>query len=516
LKFSNVCVLITLLGTICFSFAYISSVGAAPRVIVRNNSTGWVDNQGRYVISGEVENDGDTAARNAMITATLYDSSSNVIATASNNTMMDILLPGRKSGFAVTLLDTAKSALVDHYTLNLTYSNYSQSKALKLEIILNSSYTDENQMTHVFGTVKNDGSETATSVHVLVTCYNDTGYVVDVNSGQTIPDSINSGQTAPFDVEFVHAARAAITTNWAIAVESQEYEIIPEYSFSVLIFVLLAAIAALLILALRGARKAPRPAMRMREMTASEVIRIVALLMLLAGFVFLLASAIYDSYVSAFSGLGLVFWGALLLLIVPTKYVKLELLTASSSLQANSEEMMNLTGVHCKGVYLPPKLLRDYQSSLVFIPAKEGEVLPTREEIDRAKTLKSSRGLVLTPPGLALSRLFEAKMGKSFTELSLDQLQRELPKLFEELEITKTANINVEDNIVTVDAKNHVFKELCKENMKLERTHEAVGCIFSSAIACALAKATGKPATIEKDEHNQDGEMTLSYRILEE
>jgi hypothetical protein len=209
-------------------------------------------------------------------------------------------------------------------------------------------------------------------------------------------------------------------------------------------------------------------------------------------------------------------WGALLLLIVPTKYVKLELLTASSSLLANFEEMMSVTGAHGKGVYLPPKLLQDYQSSLVFIPGKEGEVLPTREEIERRKTPKTSRGLLLTPPGLALSGLFESKMGKSFTELSLDQLQKMLPKLFEELEITKTANINVENDVVTVDVKNHVFKELCEENRKLERTHEAVGCIFSSAIACALAKATGKPIIIQKEETTQDQATTIDYRMLED
>lgn len=251
-------------------------------------------------------------------------------------------------------------------------------------------------------------------------------------------------------------------------------------------------------------------------MTASRILRIVASMMLLSSFVFLLASALYDSYVSAFSGLGLVFWGALLLLIVPTKYVKLELLTASSSLQANFEEMLNVTAVHGKGVYLPPKLMRDYQSSLVFIPAKEGEVLPTREEIERTKTLKTSRGLLLTPPGLALSRLFESKMGKSFTKLSLDQLQKELPKLFEELEITRTASISVEDDVVTVDVKNHVFKELCEENRKLQRTHEAVGCLFSSAIACALAKATGKPIIIQKEENTPEQTTTIEYRMLED
>jgi hypothetical protein len=253
LKFSGVCVLIAFLSAICVPIAHISPVMAAPLVIVRNNSTGWIDDQGRYVISGEVENDGDTAATNVMITATLYNASSNVIATASNNTMMDVLLPARKSGFAVTLMDTAKSALVNHYTLNLTYSTYSQSRASELEIVLNSSYTDENGMTHIFGTVKNDGSQTATSVHVVVTCYNDTDYVVDVNSGWTSPDSINAGQTASFDVEFVHATRAALTTNWTIDVESQEYEMTPEYPFSMLTYGLLAAIAAMLMLASRRA-----------------------------------------------------------------------------------------------------------------------------------------------------------------------------------------------------------------------------------------------------------------------
>ena len=42
----------------------------------------------------------------------------------------------------------------------------------------------------------------------------------------------------------------------------------------------------------------------------------------------LTASAFYASSILAFIGLGLTFWGALLLYITPTKYVKLELLNA--------------------------------------------------------------------------------------------------------------------------------------------------------------------------------------------
>jgi hypothetical protein len=61
----------------------------------------------------------------------------------------------------------------------------------------------------------------------------------------------------------------------------------------------------------------------------------------------------------------------MLLYLTPTKYLKLELLnaTASSSL-ANVEITLSYTETRGKGVYLPPKRLKDYQSSLVFIPRR--------------------------------------------------------------------------------------------------------------------------------------------------
>jgi len=242
----------------------------------------------------------------------------------------------------------------------------------------------------------------------------------------------------------------------------------------------------------------------------------VAFLLLLLGLLSLLGSALYDSYVWAFIGLGLTFWGALLLSTKPTKHVRLELLTASaSSLLANVEEMLSITASEGKGTYLPPRLLQDCESSLVFISARRNEALPKREEIERVKTPKTSNGLFLTPPGLALARLFEKEMDKSFAAFDISRLRNELPRLFEKLEISKNTNIGVEDDTVTVEVEDHIFKDLCEETGKLPRTHEAVGCPFSSAIACALAKAAGKPVIIEEEQiHN--GVTKIRYRILEE
>jgi hypothetical protein len=252
------------------------------------------------------------------------------------------------------------------------------------------------------------------------------------------------------------------------------------------------------------------------KLSSAGTIKVVSLSMLLLGLISLLAAAIYDSYVTAFVGLGLALWGALLLAIAPTKYVKLKLLTAASSSQAsNTEKMLNLAETNHKGVYLPPKLLRDYLSSLIFVPATDNEALPKREEIPEEKALGTPQGLFLTPPGQALSRLFEEELGKSFTELNLNRLATELPSLLDRLGITKTALMNVEGRKVTFETGNYIFKDLCLETRNFQRTHETVGCPFSSAIACALAKASGKPLTIEKEETTQD-QTIIEYRMLED
>jgi hypothetical protein len=254
------------------------------------------------------------------------------------------------------------------------------------------------------------------------------------------------------------------------------------------------------------------------EMKFPNLYRLVPYALLALGLVSLLMSSFSVSYELAFVGLGLTFWGALLLYLTPIKHVRLELLTASaSSSLINIEKTLTNTEFHGKGIHLPPKRLKDYESSLIFIPAKPSEPLPNPEDIDEARPFsKNPRGIFLTPPGLALSKLFERTLGKSFTETDLNHIQKTLPKLFDELGITKNMDIQLEGNTVTVEMTNHIFKDLCLETKKLPKTHEAVGCPFSSAIACALAKATGKPVTIEKELQNLDGSTRIQYRLLED
>jgi hypothetical protein len=253
-------------------------------------------------------------------------------------------------------------------------------------------------------------------------------------------------------------------------------------------------------------------------MTSLNIYKIVPYTLLGFGLVSLLISALSVSYELAFIGLGLTFWGALLLYLTPIKHVRLELLTATaSSSLINIERTLQNTKISGRGIYLPPKRLKDYESSLIFIPAKPDEPLPKPEETSQGKPFSENpHGLFLTPPGLALSKLFEKKLETSFTETDLNHIQRTLPKLLDELGITKNMDIQTEGNTVTVEMSNHIFRDLCEETKKLQKTHETVGCPLSSAIACALAKASGKPVTVEKEMQNLDGSTRIQYRLLED
>lgn len=243
----------------------------------------------------------------------------------------------------------------------------------------------------------------------------------------------------------------------------------------------------------------------------------VPFLLLIFGIASLLTSAFYSSYILAFIGLGLTFWGTLFLYIKPTKYVKLELLdAASSSTLQNIERILATSGTDLKGIYLPPKNLQDYTASLVFIPTKPDQPLPTSVDTN-PHTLQSQNpsGLFITPPGLALEKLFKKELKRPFTETTVKGLQKLLPNLFDALQITKSFSMEATDKAIKVEMKNHVFKDLSEETRKLEKTQWAVGSPLSSALACVFAKATGKPVTIKSDETNPEGTTTIQYDILE-
>jgi len=239
------------------------------------------------------------------------------------------------------------------------------------------------------------------------------------------------------------------------------------------------------------------------------------------GAIALTASIIYASSILAFVGLGLVFWGIIVTYIQPEEYVKETLLQATvlSSL-ATLDQMtqeMNCTG---KAVYLPPRYFTDPEASKAYVPKQKNGKLPTPEQIQNQETrfiIENPQGILVTPPGAGLTRLFEETLGTKFPRVDLKYLQQNMPKLFiEDLEIAKNLEIEAKNTEIRVKIENTAYSKISEETKKLPNIYDGLGCPISSAIACAIAKATGKPTIIEDQKTSEaDRNIEIQYHTLE-
>ena len=254
---------------------------------------------------------------------------------------------------------------------------------------------------------------------------------------------------------------------------------------------------------------------RQKRTTFSQI---TVFIMLLLGVGLVVVSAFYASSFLAILGVAIIFWGAILLYVTPSKHVPLTLFNASAEAAAtNIERLILQLNLEERGVYLPPKNLRNSESSLVFIPETRKTPLPTPEESNEKQLTHGKTGAFITPPGSALSRLFEEELGFSFTKTDLNQIQNKLPKLLvEDLELAENVEIQIQGNTVTVEITGGILDEVCRQTDSQPKTHKQVGCLLSSAIACALAKATGRPVTIQNETRHQETKTThIEYQILE-
>jgi len=248
--------------------------------------------------------------------------------------------------------------------------------------------------------------------------------------------------------------------------------------------------------------------------------------LLIIGALALVASFVATSTILAFIGLSLTFWGALFLFAKPIKFVRSTLLdsTALSSYTTIDRiiEDMNYKG---KPIYIPPypkeaylpEYLKGLKEMVVFISAEDITTMPTIEEMAKKQFLvENPKGICVTPPGSGLVSLFEKELRADFTKIDLEGLYNSLPTaIMNNLELASNFEIDTEKKLVHVKITDSVYKDLYSKEHKLKSVH-SVGCPLTSAVACALAKTTGKLVTIAKSNVSPDLKtIEVWYQTLE-
>jgi len=243
----------------------------------------------------------------------------------------------------------------------------------------------------------------------------------------------------------------------------------------------------------------------------------IGIIFLVPGILSLALSIYTNSSVLAFIGLGLTFWGALFFFITPIKYVKSSLLdsTAITSYSTIDRIIKDLK-YKGKSFYIPPypkniylpEYLKGLKDMIVFISANSGASVPSIEDMAKGRFLiEKPKGISVAPPGLGLLSLIENELKTDITTFDLNELCDSLPEtILENFQLAKEIEMKSEKDIVHLKIVDSTYKDLYARKENLMSVH-SLGCPIASALACAIAKATGKIVTIQKDRVSLDGQI---------
>jgi hypothetical protein len=248
--------------------------------------------------------------------------------------------------------------------------------------------------------------------------------------------------------------------------------------------------------------------------------RLLSSILIIMGAIALFISVVYTSSILAFIGLGLLFFGVTFTYVRSDEYVKKILLkTTASSQQATLKHIIKELEYEGDIVYLPPKYFRNPDVYKAYISERKGGHLPTLEQTrknEESFLIETPPGVLFTPPGAELSRLFETTLGTNFTKVDLQYLQQNLPKLFvEDLEMARDFELEIEDDRIRVKIHGSVYDLSSVETEESSPRYATLDSPLVSAIACTLAKTTDKPVMVEKQETTRNGkDAAIEYRTI--
>jgi hypothetical protein len=242
------------------------------------------------------------------------------------------------------------------------------------------------------------------------------------------------------------------------------------------------------------------------------------------GILSLAFSVTTGSSVLAFIGLGLTFWAALFYLVRPITYVQGGLLnTNAAPLYQTIDRITKDLDIRGKAIYLPPYPQKAYlpdhlkglKETTIFLPKSADQASTPIEEMATGKfTTKNPKGIILNPPGSSYLDEFEKLLRTDITKITLEDLCNALPQvILENYQLAKEIEMKTENNHIHLKTTDSIYKDLYKENLK---TVKLLGDPLTSAIACTIAKATGKQVQIEAIITTGD-ERTIeaTYQLIE-
>ncbi|MGQ9680879.1 MAG: hypothetical protein ACUVV4_09010 [Candidatus Bathyarchaeia archaeon] len=236
-------------------------------------------------------------------------------------------------------------------------------------------------------------------------------------------------------------------------------------------------------------------------------------LLLALGLLLLALAIIVEHNISAFIGIALTFWGALLLYVRPTNFVRREIMGALSIQSLTGmAEIIDKLDYRGNPYYASPATLLGMKRTRLVIPKNTFTRIEENQFLDDATI--SPTFISVDPPGQELSNLIEEELRTNFSASSLEYVENNLEKaLVEGFELVESFEMERREGEITVEFKGSIFFDIA-ERLSSLRLNPSFCDPLTSALACILARVTQLKVTIEKMELKPEGKTIVStYRL---
>jgi hypothetical protein len=235
----------------------------------------------------------------------------------------------------------------------------------------------------------------------------------------------------------------------------------------------------------------------------------------------LAASYFADSVILTLAGLGLVFWGVIMLYISPQRFIP-EKLFGSMAISTTKTIDRLLVSMNYGGrtVFLHPKHLKGLSQGYIFIPYedKDRNVLPSDEALAEEKFVyENPRGIFMIAPSQGIVELIEKEIDSNLATLDMAYIKENLPKLLvNNFRLIDSMSIEENHGFVRVRMEGESAAKVCSTVTKETTVGKHFGCPLCASLGLIFSKVTGRPVSIEESSVNEvESSISTAFKTLE-
>ncbi len=243
----------------------------------------------------------------------------------------------------------------------------------------------------------------------------------------------------------------------------------------------------------------------------------IAYLFLILGITFLGLSIVHNHTILALAGTALTFWGALLLYVKPTSFIRKEIIDISIvGYVDNIQNLVDKLEFNGTPKYVSPGTLKSLRKVFLYYPKSDSEKLPSDETLSDVRFFFTDPPAIkLIPPGHDLFLQIEKELRINFSSVDLEYIKTNLRKaIVDGLEIAKSIDLEIQESMVEVTINESIFDKVVKRLSK-RAPYPIIGDPLTSAIACIIASSTRHPTVVKSVTiDTEKNEINATYEII--